>query len=286
MNLLDLENLLAGGESGLPAIVPGKPEESHLLALVSSGNKDERMPPKGDGLDDHQLVILKKWILQGGKLEKEAKKVSERTLLVDDLTFLRRVWIDALGMAPPLEVIRSFQADASTEKRAKMIDRVIEKDGWADNWVGYWQDALAENPNLLKPNLNNTGPFRYWILDALRDNKSMDRFATELIMMRRSRWDGGSAGFGEASQNDVPMAAKAHVIGTAFLGVEMKCARCHDAPYHESTQRNLFEMAAMLGRKSIQRAQDQQRTSRFFRARRKGRTRIPHSSDPSKSVPP
>ena len=75
---------------------------------------------------------------------------------------------------------RSFQADASTEKRAKMIDRVIEKDGWADNWVGYWQDALAENPNLLKPNLNNTGPFRYWILDALRDNKSMDRFATEL----------------------------------------------------------------------------------------------------------
>ena len=151
LNLLDLENLLAGGESGLPAIVPGKPEESHLLALVSSGNKDERMPPKGDGLDDHQLAILKKWILQGGKLDKEAKKVSERTLLVDDLTFLRRVWIDALGMAPPLEVIRSFQADASTEKRAKMIDRVIEKDGWADNWVGYWQDALAENPTFSSP---------------------------------------------------------------------------------------------------------------------------------------
>ena len=250
--MLNLKNLLVGGESGLPAIVPGKPAESHLLALVSSEEEDERMPPKGDGLDDHQLAILKKWILRGGKLDKETKKVSERTPLVDDLTFLRRVWIDALGMAPPLEVLRSFQADASTDKRAKMIDRVIGKDGWADNWVGYWQDALAENPNLLKPNLNNTGPFRYWILDALIDNKPMDRFATELIMMRGSTWDGGSAGFGEASQNDVPMAAKAHVIGTAFLGVEMKCARCHDAPYHESTQRKLFEMAAMLGRKSIQ----------------------------------
>jgi hypothetical protein len=251
LNLLDLENLLAGGESGFPAIVPGKPMKSHLFTLVSSDEDEERMPPKGDGLNNDQIAILQKWILLGGKLDKEPKNVSERTPLVDDLTFLRRLWIDTIGIAPPLEVIRSFQADISTDKRAKMIDLVLERDGWADNWVGYWQDALAENPNLLKPNLNNTGPFRYWILDALRDNKPMDRFATELIMMRGSTWDGGSAGFGEASQNDVPMAAKAHVIGTAFLGVEMKCARCHDAPYHDSTQRNLFEMAAMLGRKSI-----------------------------------
>ena len=142
------------------------------------------------------------------------KKVSERTLLVDDLTFLRRVWIDALGMAPPLEVIRSFQADASTDKRTKMIDRVIEKDGWADNWVGYWQDALAENPNLLKPNLNNTGPFRYWILDALRDNKPMDRFATELIASG-STWDRAPPGSGSFPKRRAH-GGQAHIIGTAF----------------------------------------------------------------------
>ena len=132
-----------------------------------------------------------------------------------------------------------------------MITRLLADDHWADNWVGYWQDVLAENPNLLKPNLNNTGPFRYWILDAIRDNKPLDRFATELISMRGSTWDGGPAGFSVASQNDVPMAAKAHIIGTAFLGIDMKCARCHDAPYHETTQQDLFEMAAMLKRSDI-----------------------------------
>ena len=270
LNLLSLKNLLAGGESGLPAIVPGKPMKSHLLALVSSENKDERMPPKGDGLKKDAIAILEKWIIQGGKLDKEPKRISERTPLVDDLTFLRRAWIDVLGMAPSLKVIRPFQEDASTDKRAKMIDRLLADERGADNWVGYWQDALAENPNLLKPNLNNTGPFRYWILDALRDNKPMDRFATELIMMRGSTWDGGSAGFGEASQNDVPMAAKAHVIGTAFLGIEMKCARCHDAPYHESTQRKLFEMAAMLGRKSIQVPKTSSVPAGFFEHAEKG----------------
>ena len=270
LNLMDQENLLAGGESGRPAIVPGKPMTSHLFTLVSSDEDDERMPPRGDGLDDDQLATLEKWILRGGELDKEPKKVSERTPIADDLTFLRRVWIDALGIAPPLEVIRSFQTDTSTDKRTKMIDRVLGKDGWADNWVGYWQDALAENPNLLKPNLNNTGPFRYWILDALKDNKPMDRFATELIMMRGSAWDGGSAGFGEASQNDLPMAAKAHVIGTAFLGVEMKCARCHDAPYHDTTQRNLFEMAAMLERKPIQVPKTSSVPASFFEHVKKG----------------
>ena len=270
LNMLDLENLLTGGESGLPAIVPGQPTESHLFTLVSSEDDDVRMPPKGDGLKNDQIAILQKWILRGGKLDKEPKNVSERTPMVDDLTFLRRVWIDALGIAPPLEVTRSFLADTSSDKRAKMIGLVLEKDGWADNWVGYWQDVLAENPNLLKPNLNNTGPFRYWILDALRDNKPMDRFANELIMMRGSTWDGGAAGFGQASQNDVPMAAKAHVIGTAFLGVEMKCSRCHDAPYHDTTQRNLFEMAAMLGGKSIKIPKTSSVPASFFEHVKKG----------------
>ena len=69
--------------------------------------------------------------------------------------------------------------------------------------------------------------------------------------MRGSAWDGGTAGFSLASQNDVPMAAKAHVIGSAFLGVNMKCARCHDAPYHAWKQADLFQMAAMLDRKDL-----------------------------------
>jgi len=79
----------------------------------------------------------------------------------------------------------------------------------------------------------------------------MDRFATELITMRGSTWGGGAGGFSVATLNDVPMAAKAHIIGTAFLGVDMKCARCHDAPYHETTQKTLFQLAAMLKRKPI-----------------------------------
>ena len=127
----------------------------------------------------------------------------------------------------------------------------VDDSRWADHWVGHWQDALAENPNILNPTLNNSGPFRWWIHEALLDNKPMDLFATELIRLRGSAQAGGPAGFGVASQNDVPLADKSIMLASAFMGVTMRCARCHDAPAHRSTQKELFQIAALLKMETI-----------------------------------
>ncbi|MBI1313392.1 DUF1553 domain-containing protein [bacterium] len=166
----------------------------------------------------------------------------------DDWTFLRRVSLDVIGTPPTQEMLREFFADQSADRRARFVDRLLEHPGWADAWVGYWQDVLAENPNVVNPTLNNTGPFRWWIHESFLDNKPIDRFATELIEMRGSSHFGGPAGFELATQNDVPYAAKAHIVGQAFLAYEMKCARCHDAPYHDFNQSDLFSLAGMLKR--------------------------------------
>ncbi len=172
--------------------------------------------------------------------------------LTNDFAFLRRVTLDTIGTVPTPDHIQKFQADKSPQRRARAIDRLLDDAGWADNWVGYWQDVLAENPNIVNPTLNNTGPFRWWIHESFLDNKPFDRFATELVLMEGSAYYGGPAGFAMATQNDAPMAAKAHIVGQAFLGIEMKCARCHDAPYHDFKQRDLFSLAAMLNRGSQQ----------------------------------
>lgn len=171
--------------------------------------------------------------------------------LTDDLAFLRRVTLDTVGTVPTRDEIAIFLKDAPNRRRANAIHRLLKDDRWADHWVSYWQDVLAENPGILKPMLNNTGPFRWWIHQAMMDNVSIDRFASELIMMEGSKLGGAPSGFGIASQNDVPMAAKAHVLGRAFLGVELACARCHDAPHHPFLQRDTFELAAMLSKKSL-----------------------------------
>jgi hypothetical protein len=175
--------------------------------------------------------------------------------LVDDDSFLRRVTLDITGRIPTVDELRAWGRDSASPlplDRGAVIDGLLVSDEWADHWTSYWMDVLAENPALTKPTLNNSGPFRWYIHDSLIDNVGMDRFVTNLIRMGGSKALGGPAGFGVASENDVPMAAKAHVLGTAFLGVEMKCARCHDAPNHPFQQSDLFAFAAMLEGKPLE----------------------------------
>jgi hypothetical protein len=179
---------------------------------------------------------------------KLAKAGTKPAPLCDDASFLRRATLDITGVIPTEQEAAAFLTDNSRDKRARAIDRLLASDAWADHWTSYWQDVLAENPNMLKGTLNNTGPFRWWIHEALLDNLPMDRFATELITMEGSASYGAPAGFAIASQNDLPMAAKAQILSSAFLANEMKCARCHDAPYHPFEQGDLFKIAAMLQR--------------------------------------
>jgi len=170
---------------------------------------------------------------------------------IDDATFLRRVTLDLAGRNPTVDEARAFFDDRSADKRLKLVDRLLSSPEWADAWVGYWQDLLAENPSILKPTLNNSGPFRRWIHDSFEANKPLDQFASELIMMQGDDDQGGTAGFAQSSGNDLPMAMKGHVLAQAFLGVDMKCARCHDAPNAPIEQGDLFGLAAMLGESTL-----------------------------------
>ena len=231
------------------AIKPGHPDASELIARITSDDEDEIMPPKGKPLTKDEIARLTTWIKEGAHWPDIRADHLTLTPLTDDLTFLRRVYLNTVGVPPSLEEIDAFEKNP---ERSATIDKLLSDPRWADNWMGYWLDVLAENPNILNPTLNNTGPFRWWIYESLKDNKPMDLFVTELLRMRGSERLGGPAGFATASQNDVPMAAKGTIIGAAFLGVEMKCARCHDSPTGKSLQQDLFELAAMLGKKEIE----------------------------------
>jgi hypothetical protein len=242
---------LKGGEGDGPAVVPGHPEKSPLFQRVTSEDAEEVMPAKGDRLLPKEIESLKKWIAEGAAWPAFQVANFNFTPLADDLTFLRRVTLDTVGVVPTEAEIAAYLATPASQRRRQAIARLLADPRWADNGMGYWLDVLAENPNLINPTLNNTGPFRWWIHESLLDNKPLDLFVTELIRQEGSERFGGPAGFSVASQNDVPMAAKGIIVGSAFLGVEMKCARCHDAPLHASKQKDLFQLAAMLGTKSI-----------------------------------
>lgn len=170
---------------------------------------------------------------------------------IDDAGFYRRLALDVTGVIPDPAALEAFLADTSPDKRSRAVDAMLGDPRWADGWMGYWQDVLAENPGILKPTLNNTGPFREYLHGAFLDNTPADRLVTELTRLEGSALGGGPAGFGVASENDAPMAAKAQILAKAFLAAEMKCARCHDAPGHPYDQADLFGLAGLLAGKPV-----------------------------------
>ncbi|HEY1065473.1 MAG TPA: DUF1553 domain-containing protein, partial [Pirellulales bacterium] len=249
LKLNSREAALKAGDSEVPAVVPGSPDASEMIVRIRSGE----MPPSGDALTKDQIALLEKWV-QGGAAWPAPPLAAEDVALapvIGDEAFLRRVHLDLVGTPPTLQAAREFLADSSPDKRRRLVDRLLQDDGFADHWMSHWLDVLAENPTLLNASLNSTGPFRWFVYDALRDGKPLDRWVTELLLLRGSSPEGGSAGFGVASENDSPFAAKAQIAASAFLGIEMQCARCHDSPYHSTTQRDLYSLGAMLARQPL-----------------------------------
>lgn len=245
LRLDDRDAVLRGGDSG-PAARPGASDDSELLRRVVSDDPTERMPPQGAPLTEAEQELLRRWIAEGLTWPELPLLRTTFNPPCDDATFLRRAMLDTIGVPPTIEELHAFLDDDSPDKRAQVIDRLLADHRWADGWMPFWQDLLAENPNILNPTLNNTGPFRWWLYDVLRDDLPIDRMVTQLIMQEGAAPYGGPAGFGLASENDAPFATKGTILSAAFLGVEMKCARCHDSPSGSAKQEQLFQLGALL----------------------------------------
>ena len=271
----------------LAAVVPGDPHRSELIKRIRTPDEDERMPPTGEPLNQDQVAVLEKWITEGATWP-AAPVQTEHLILtprLNDASFLRKAYLDTVGVPPTYEETKQFLADDDLKKRQRLIRRLTADERGADHWTSYWQDMLAENPALLNQAQGATGPFRWFIHDSLRDNKPLDRMVTELIMLRGGKYEGGSAGFGMAAENDAPYAAKGHIVASAFLGIELQCARCHDAPYHDATQRDLYSLAAMFQRKSAGAPKTSQVPVEFFENRQR-KALIQVTLKPGEQVPP
>jgi Protein of unknown function (DUF1553)/Protein of unknown function (DUF1549)/Planctomycete cytochrome C/Concanavalin A-like lectin/glucanases superfamily len=283
LRLNSRQHALASGDSESPAVVPGDPDASELMVRIRGGE----MPPNGQGPTTDQVALIEQWIRDGAEwppppIPDESVAVPA---IVDDASFLRRVYLDTVGVPPTTVEARAFLADDGATKRQELIDELLDDDRFADQWISFWMDLLAENPSLLNASLNSTGPFRWFLHDSLRDRKPLDRMVTELILMRGGPHVGGSAGFGLAGENDAPLAAKGHILASAFLGIELQCARCHDSPYHSTTQEDLYSLAAMLNRKPATPPATSRVPDEFFQD--KSRESLIHVSlKPGKAVDP
>ena len=160
-----------------------------------------------------------------------------------DGVFLRRVYLDVTGLAPPPEEARRFLADPSPNKRAKLIDRLLESRDFADFWGMKWGELMASNVFTV---VDGTAYLQDWMADSFAANKPYDQFVREILTASGSTWDNGAANFFVRPAEDLTT-----LSATAFLGVSIECARCHDHPFGVWKREDFIGLTAFFGQVRI-----------------------------------
>ncbi len=180
LDLDDHANVLRGGDSDEPAVVPGDSKTSRLIRLITGQEKGLRMPPKGGPLDEEQIATLTRWVEQGAPWAESHEngehwhwayrspkrsaiptvkdpswprtpvdffvlaKLEQESLKpsadADRATLIRRLSLDLVGLPPSVEEVEAFEQDASADAYEKLVDRLLASPHYGERWAQVWLD--------------------------------------------------------------------------------------------------------------------------------------------------
>ena len=161
--------------------------------------------------------------------------------VIDDLTFLRRIYCDLISRIPTADEVASFEADSSKNKRTELIDRLIENGRFVDRWTVFYADMFR-----LRAQADGGGAALAWVHQAVSEGMPHDEICRRLITTNGKAGAAPEVAF-VLGDNADPMAL-AGVTSQVFMGVRISCAQCHDHPFDVWTQENFYGFAAYFGK--------------------------------------
>jgi mono/diheme cytochrome c family protein len=276
------ESFLKGGETEAGAVV-GKSAESYIVELVAGVEPDSIMPKKGSRWTPEQVGLLRSWIDQGAvwpagitfakpppeNLQAHKVTLAERPAVqpiddllatyfaakgiafpapVEDCVFARRAYLDLVGLLPTPAQLDAFLQDQATDKRTQLVRRLLaDNRNYADHWLTFWND-------LLRNDYKGTGfidggrkQISGWLYQSLIEDKPYDRFVSELVNPTRAS-EGFSRGIiwrGNVNASMLPPMQAAQNVSQVFLGVNLKCASCHDSFVNDWSLADAYGLAAV-----------------------------------------
>jgi hypothetical protein len=277
------ETLLKGGDSG-PVVVPGKSADSLVIALVQGFDPDSVMPKKGSRLTSEQVGVLRAWIDQGAEWDPHitfarppAANLKPRLpeippgpksdnpidrflqpyfathnfqppLPVNDRIFARRVFLDITGLLPPPKELEAFVSNKGANKRQLLVQQLLaDNRAYAQNWLTFWND-------LLRNDYKGTGyidggrkQITTWLYSALQTNMPFNQFVSELInpVTNSEGFTKGIVWRGVVNASQTPQMQAAQNISQVFMGVNLKCASCHDSFVNDFTLADSYGLASI-----------------------------------------
>jgi hypothetical protein len=160
-----------------------------------------------------------------------------------DAEFIRRAFLDTLGLLPTPDETRVFLADASPDKRNQLIETLLARSEYVDYWTYKWSDLLLVNSAKLKPPAMRA--YSKWIRRHVAAGTPWDAMVRELVTAQGSTLENGAANFYVLHQDPTAMA---ETVSMAFLGMSVGCAKCHNHPLEKWTNDQYFGFANLFAR--------------------------------------
>jgi hypothetical protein len=207
---------------------------SQVLALPSSLNYTA---PTVDGNYIDQLVA--------NKLEK--LRIPPSGLCTDE-EFIRRASIDIIGKLPEFADVETFVADQSTDKRAKLIDSLLDRKEFSEIWAKKWAEILMIKSNL---DVSYKAAFLYnkWLTNKIASNEPIDKIVQELLTSSGGVFDNPATNFYEVERDRLKLSEN---VAQVLMGIRTQCAQCHNHPFDRWTMDDYYGFTAFfaqIGRK-------------------------------------
>ncbi len=163
-----------------------------------------------------------------------------------DAEFIRRAFIDAIGILPTGKETRAFLADKSSQKRDRLIETLLGRPEYVDYWSYKWSDLLLVNSRKLRP--AEMWAYYDWIRSNVAADTPWDAMVRQIVTAKGSTLRNGAANF--YVLHDDPRALS-ETVSLAFMGMSIACAKCHNHPLEKWTNDQYYQMANLFSRVRI-----------------------------------
>ena len=294
---LDQEDSVFSSERKKPLIVRGKPAESELYRRITATD-DDQMPPRDvrKRLTDRDKDLIRRWIEQGAKWATHWAYISpqkfeppgvsheafvhndiDRFILrrlkdeglapsqvADDVTLLRRIHFDLIGLPPAPEDVAEYVKSSDPRKYEKLVDRLLDSKHFGERLAIYWLDVVrfADSNGYHSDEPRKIAPYRDYVIQSFNANKPYDQFVVEQLagdlipeagieqqvasgfnMLLQTTSEGGA----QAKEYIAKYAAdRVRNTSQIFLGSTMGCAECHNHKFDPFTQQDFYSFAAFF----------------------------------------
>ena len=172
-----------------------------------------------------------------------------------DRIFARRAFLDTVGILPTPEELNEFLNDRAENKKQKLIDHLLSRDiAYADHWLTFWNDLLRNDYTGTGFITKGRTQITTWLYSALRANKPYDQMTRELIDTNKDAegFINGIKWRGNVNASQTRNMQFAQNVSQVFLGINMKCASCHDSFIDRWTLQESYDLAAVFAEEPLE----------------------------------